>query len=249
MNAHNMDFNNDKPDIREPIPAGTPLLLRMTYAPGGAGPNGALTKSKPSTDNPSPDVEYLKSEFTVLRGPYKGRKFWGNLTMVGGKVDEKGTSIAAGISRKSIRLMLDSAQGLSSKDESPEAAAKRVLPNGYASLQGIIFRAKANVEPARGNYAAKNGLGQVLTIDMKDYPTDAVLDKPVAPGPIGATNAAPAPTWGIPAAKPPQSAKAGPPLASNPVGFEGTFTAQAEAINPVSLTQVRDDGVPAWAMN
>lgn len=247
MNAHNMDFNNDKPDIREPIPAGTPLLLRMTYAPGGAGPNGALTRSKPSADNPSPDVEYLKAEFTVLRGPYQGRKFWGNLTMVGGKVDEKGASIAAGISRKAIRLMLDSAQGLSSKDESPEAAAKRVLPNGYASLQGITFRAKANIEPARGNYAAKNGLGQVLTIDMKDYPTDAVLDKPVVAGQTVGTAGAPTPAWVAPAGASTIPLQAGPPLASNPVGFGGTFTAQVEAINPVSLTQARDDGVPAWA--
>lgn len=236
MNAHNMDFNNDKPDIREPIPAGTPLLLRMTYTPGGAGPNGALTKSKPSADNPSPDVEYLKAEFTVLRGPYKGRKFWGNLTMVGGKVDEKGASIAAGISRKSVRLMLDSAQGLSSKDESPEAAAKRVLPNGYASLQGIIFRAKANVEPARGNYAAKNGLGQVLTIDMKDYPTDAMLDKPIAPGPIGAIgNAAPAPTWSNDA----------PPTSGGSVATPATAPITAPA--PV-IPSPADTGIPAWAM-
>lgn len=222
------DYSNDKPDIREPIPAGTPLFLRMTYTPGGAdhtgcppeAREGALTASKEG------DSKYLKAEFTVLRGPYKGRKFWGNLTVEGGKVDEKGKSIAAGITRKTIRLILDSSQGLKTSDESPEAMAKRVI-RGYRDLQGRQFIAKAKVEPAQNGYAAKNGLGQVLTVDMKDYPTEAQLDNPPKPGTPIANAPAPLPSWtpGAPAAQATPAPVPAPAPASN------------------------DSAIPAWAQS
>lgn len=183
------DFSNDKPDIREVIPAGTPVFVQMTYAPGGVGPDGALTQSQPPSD-----CQYLKAEFTVLRGPYKGRKFWSNMTFIGGKLDEKGRSIAAGITRSTVRMILDSSQGLRTTDESPEAAAKRVL-NSLKELNGRKFIARVKVEPAQNGYPAKNGLGQVLTIDMKTYPTEAELDAPTEKSPAATAAATPPPAW------------------------------------------------------
>jgi hypothetical protein len=181
--AFSFDFSQDKPDIRAPIPAGTKLLLRFNYAPGGQDipgtPNeqrtGALTKGKEG------DTLYLKGEFTVLRGPYKGRKFWSNLTVHGGKLDEKGQSKGGKITRETIRSMIDSANGLATSDESPEAQAKRVL-RSFVDLQNLTFIAKAKIEPEQNGYPAKNGLGQVLTIDHKDFPkSEDELDNPPIP--------------------------------------------------------------------
>src|SRR6201996_6449075 len=198
-----MDFSQDKPDIREVIPAGTVVFVEMVYRPGGANlPNtptehqeGALKAAKPPSD-----ALYLDCEFTILLGPYKGRKFWSNITVAGGKVDEKGRSIAAGIARQTIRCILDSSQGLSSKDESPEATAKRVM-RGFRDLQKRRFMCKLKVEKSAG-YADKNGLGQVLTVDMKDYPkSEAELNNV----PSAKVKDAPAaPTWGDQAQQAPQ---------------------------------------------
>lgn len=243
--SFNHDYSNDKPDIREPIPAGTLLFLRMTYAPGGADApgtpqehrEGALTKAA----EPS-DAYYLKAEFTVLRGPYKGRKFWGNLTVAGGKVDEKNQSIAAGITRKIIRAILDSSQGLKTTDESPEAMAKRVI-KGYRDLQGKCFVAKAKVEPAQNGYPAKNGLGQVMTIDMKGYPmTEAELDAPIVGKGATPANAPPAPTWGGTAAP---AAETAPTQASTPAPVASAFVAPAVPV--ASPATAADSGLPAWA--
>lgn len=241
MTQNPFDYSQDKPDIREPIPAGTPLYMRLTYTPGGQDlPNtpaefkeGALHKSKEPSDS-----YYLKCEFTVLRGPYKGRKFWGNMTVAGGKVDEKGKSIAAGITRQTIRAILDSSQGLKTSDESPEAMAKRVI-RGYRDLQGKQFIAKAKVEPAQNGYPAKNGLGQVLTIDMRGYPQlEAELDNPVVAG-AAAKEAPPAPMWGAQtAAAPAPVATAGAPV----VDVAATTSAPA----PTQTVQT-DSDIPLWA--
>lgn len=187
------DFSQDKPNISEPIPTGTKLLVRMSYTPGGVGDKGALTKAKPPSD-----AEYLKAEFTVIRGPYKGRKFWENMTMSGGQLDEKGHSKAAKITRGNIRSILDATGGVSSKDESPAACAKRVLINGYSDLQGRVFPIKVGVEKEGGGYAAKNKLGTILTIDHKDYPKDeAELDTMgTAPNAPAKLPTLAAPTWG-----------------------------------------------------
>jgi hypothetical protein len=269
----NFSFAGDKPTISEPIPDGTILQLQMIYTPGGFGPGGALTKSKPTAEKPNPDTQYLKCEFTVLRGPYRNRKFYGNMTCIGGELDEKGQSKAAAITRGVIRLMLDSAQGLSSKDETPEASAKRVLPGGFASLQGIRFIAKVKMKPASGGYPAKNELGQVLTIDMRDYPkSEADLDNPVIPPTIGSRAAPPAlpnPNWGatqspVPAtpANPTQaapftsagtSAPAIQPhtgvagfVAPAPIGT-GTPSAPAPIVPPPVSAASMQGGIPAWA--
>lgn len=226
-----MDFSNDKPDIREVIPAGTPVFVMMTIIPGGHGPDGILTKSKPPAD-----TAYMKCEFTVLRGPYKSRKFWSNMTVEGGKLNEKGASIAAGITRSAIRMILDSSQGLKSDDESPEASAKRVL-KGLKELHGRKFIAKVKVEAAQNGYPAKNGLGQIMTRDMSTYPTEAQLDAPAVASSV-TVSATPPPAWEAP-------------------GEANAAPAPAAAVQPAALAFVQpapptpaanqDDTLPAWA--
>lgn len=240
------NLNDAKPNISEPIPAGTKLLVRMSYAPGGADfPNtpvnerrGQLTAAK----EPS-DAIYLKAEFTVLRGPFKGRKFWENMTVAGGKLDEKGHSIAAGITRGNMRSIVDAFNGLSSKDESPQAQAKRVLTNGFADFQGKVFPVKVGVEPAKGNHQAKNKLGTILTPDHKDWPKDESEFDNVSVGIAQPAKlpAVAAPAWGGTAAPAPApSAALVPPTATV------TIAAQP-AVPPNGHVEQGNTGVmPAW---
>jgi hypothetical protein len=255
--SFSFDFSQDKPDIRSVIPAGTKLLLRFTYAPGGMDvpgtpdnmKTGALTKSKPSAENPNPDTLYLKGEFTVVRGPYKGRKFWSNLTVFGGQRDERGQSKGGQITRSTIRSMIDSSKGLSSKDESPQAAQQRVLPRGFIDLQGITFVAEAKVEPARNGFPEKNGLGAILTIDNPKFPTEQELDNPPVPGAANtngpaALPGATAPAWAT------QGGSAATPAAdpTTNAGANGTTQTQAAAEPaPATPTQAQPESeLPGW---
>lgn len=252
MNAFSFDFSKDKPDIRDVIPQGTKLMLRMNYTPGGSPMDGALTKAKEG------DAHYLKAEFTVLRGPFKGRKFWENMTFAGGMVDEKGNSIAAKITRGNVRSILDAARGLDPKDESPETSAKRII-NGFGDLQGLVFFVKVGVEPAKGNYAAKNKLGTILTVDHKDYPkSEAELDNPVIPATAqaaataAALPATAAPPWSAPAAAPaPLAPPAGapPPVAPPAPMAPPTAVVQAPAAPPAPAANANANAspIPAWA--
>lgn len=252
----NFDFSKDKPNISEPIPAGTKVLVRMNYTAGGADfentpvaeRRGQLTKSKEG------DAKYLKAEFTVLRGPYKGRKFWENMTFEGGKVNEKGESIAASITRGNVRSILDAASGLSSKDETPAACAKRVLPNGFGDLQGRTFAVKIGVEAAKGNFGAKNKLGTILTIDHKDYPKDeAELDT------MGTATNAPAklptlaaPAWGaaLAVADKQNVAEAMTPFVGSSF-VDATAKARVDATVPAGVAigaagAAAESALPAW---
>lgn len=231
------DFSNDKPSLRELIPSTVPLFVEMTYTPGGVDIPGTPQEQKTGalTQSNTTDALYLKSEFTVLRGPYKGRKFWSNLTVYGGKVDEKGASKGGKISRETIRSIIDSSVGLKSGDQSPEAAAKRVLPQGFRSLQARRFMCFSKVEKGKDGYADKNGLGQILTLDHAKYPkNEAELDNPQ----LGqqAAPALPAPTWVAPGA-------GGEPQVVTPA--VAVVTPAATFVNPVPANQ--DNGLPKWA--
>ncbi len=94
------------------IPADTIAKVALTIRPGGESEGGWLTQSKSS------DAQYLNCEFVVLEGPYDKRKFWTNLTVSGGKVNEDGSSIAGNITRATLRAILESARGFSPADES-----------------------------------------------------------------------------------------------------------------------------------
>lgn len=246
------DFSQDKPDIRALIPRGTKVLVRMNYTPGGADfpdtppaeRRGQLTKSKEG------DSLYLKAEFTVLRGPYKGRKFWSNMTIAGGKLDENGRSKGGNISRQNIRLILDSGQGLSSRDDSPQAAAKRVLPNGFADLQGRQFVCKVSIEEDKtGKYPDRNSLGQILTIDHKDFPkSEAELDAPPAGAPPAALPMVAAPSWGAPetAAPTTSAATTDPGAGAAAAGPFGSSPAAAATPSTATPDPATDNNIPAW---
>ena len=68
------------------------------------------------------DCEMLDLELTVMDGPYKGRKFWHNLLLVGTTDGQK--KMAAG-NIGVLKAILDSALGLMPNDVSAEARAAK----------------------------------------------------------------------------------------------------------------------------
>ncbi len=158
-----MDFNDaGQQQVGELIPAGTIAKVVVTVRPGSAGQGGWLTRSNTS------DVEYLNCEFTVLEGPFARRKFWQNMTVSGGKLDERGQSKAWGITKASLRAMLDSAFGLDPDDESPAAKQKRITQD-WGAFNGLQFVAKIGIEKGKDGYADKNRLQFVLTRKNQEY--------------------------------------------------------------------------------
>jgi hypothetical protein len=188
------DFNDAQAQMMpsgELIPDGTFAKIRMTIRPGGV--NGSVPMDagllKASNDS---DAKMLDCEFTVVEGPFVRRKFWQNFTVAGGKVDDKGQSKGWNISKASFRAMVDSALGLSPKDMSDAAKAKRVLP-GLKQLDGINFVARIMVEPASDpdKYRDQNRLANVVLPGEPEY--DAVMKgETVAPDPINAKPRKPA---------------------------------------------------------
>ena len=194
------------------LPRGTDLIPDGSFAPvtmrlrrGGHDGHAEIDRGllKP-TKTPDSDVLMLDCEFTVVAGPLARRKFWQTFSVVGGKVDEHGVSIAWKISKGIIRTMIDSACGLDPQDMSEVARAKRVL-RGLADLDGITFAAKIKVEAANEpRYGDSNRLDRVVLPNEPDHRRimagEAVQAVPSqrtarASAPV-ANNTAPA--WGAP---------------------------------------------------
>lgn len=151
MSTNPFDFNSAASNSFDLIPENTIAPMVMTIRPGTAGDGGWLTQSNSS------DAQYLNAEFVVSGGRFKGRKFWQNLVVSGGKVDENGQSKAGNISRSTLRGILESSRGIKADDES-EAAKKARLVSGYGDFSGMEFVGKIGIEKGTGGYSDKNKL-------------------------------------------------------------------------------------------
>lgn len=187
-----LDFNDaDRQRDFELIPTGTIVRVIGTIRPGGKSRAGSeavdagwLTASRTS------DVMYLSWEFVVSEGPLKNRRWWQNLTVAGGEVNEKGESKAWNISKSTIRAMLNSARNVKPDDESATAVAARRI-NTWADINGIEFLCKVGIQKGSNGYQDKNQIGTVIEPGHKDY---------AAPGmaaPVSSAPSTPAtPAWG-----------------------------------------------------
>lgn len=185
------DYNDAGPQRTfEVIPAGTIAVVEMSIRSGNAGEDGLLKRSKDG------GCEGLDAELTVVEGEYAKRKIW-SFMVVSGTTD--GHAQAADITKSRLRAILESARNIKPADVS-EAAKKARTTTRYADFDGIRFMAKLGVEPASGDYKAKNILAEVITPDRKEW--HAVQQEPkakAAPNSGAAGQAAPAqiskPTW------------------------------------------------------
>ncbi len=170
-----------------PIPEGTIVDVLLTIRPGGAGPEGILKQSQRS------DAQYLDCEYTVTNGEYERRKFWGNLTVAGGSLDDKGQSKAGNISKRTIRALLESCYNIEPKDMSESAKAARTL-SSYMDLNGLYAKVEVGIETY--NDKDNNKLSRVVTPSMPEYrqplgPEGTV--KASAPAPTTQTDTQPSP--------------------------------------------------------
>ncbi len=185
------DFNDAEKQSYDLIPAGTVCQLTMNLKPGGSGEGGWIKQSASS------DAQMLDAEFTVAEGPFAGRKIWQYLVLSGGKVNERGESIAAGITRSTLRAILESSRGISPDDNS-DAASKGRCINGWGDFCGLTFTAKIGIEKDKtGRYNDRNKIQSVITPGMNGY---AKPPQPAAPAwgaaqPAPAAPKSPVPSW------------------------------------------------------
>ncbi len=199
------DFN-DAQSNSNVIPKGTLAKVRLTLRPGGfddptQGWTGGYAK-RGSTGS-----VYLDAEYTVLEGPFAKRKIWSMI----GLYSPNGPNWA-NMGRSLVRGILNSSRGISDKDNSPEAQARRRI-NGFADLDGLEFIARIDVGQDT-NGEDKNEIKSAVMPDHRDYPqvmghveapgmapqmqppaSGAQYQAPVAPS-------APAPAQGYPAPQP-----------------------------------------------
>jgi hypothetical protein len=170
------------------IPNGTIAVIQMNIRPGDAGEDGLLKRSK------SGEAEMLDCEFIVVAGPHAKRKFFGNYVLSG---TTDGHAQAADITRARLRAILESARGIKPTDVSEKAKKERVAE--YRDFDGIRFLAKIGIEPAKGEYKAKNTITTVITPDMREWhPIEQVEQPPAHSTPTAVTPASKTivkPTW------------------------------------------------------
>ena len=124
------DFNSAQSNSNV-IPKGTLAKVRLTIRPGGfddpsQGWTGGFAKRAAT------GAVYLDAEYTVVDGPYARRKIWSLI----GLYSPKGPDWA-NMGRSLIRGILNSARGISDKDNSPVAASTgSAIWTGWSSWPG-----------------------------------------------------------------------------------------------------------------
>ncbi len=172
------DFNDARQNANL-IPKGTITKVRLTIRPGGfddpsQGWTGGYAK-RGTTGS-----VYLDAEYTVLEGPYAKRKIWSMI----GLYSASGPNWA-NMGRSLVRGILNSARGLSDKDNSPDAQNARRI-SGFADLDGIEFMARIDVGKD-SNGDDKNDIRQAVTASIGD----GVMELAIAPTFYLSTLAAP----------------------------------------------------------
>jgi len=171
------------------IPDDTIATVSIHIRAGGVGEDGMLKRSA------NGECEMLDSEFTVLDGSYKDRRFWHNLLLVG---TTDGQKQMAASNLGVLKAILDSALGLMPNDVSAEARAARTVSIKW--FDGKRFIARIGVEKGgpkkdgSGNYPDKNVLAGVITKDKTGW--HAVEQPP----PFNGGGGAPSSTSSVPAA-------------------------------------------------
>jgi len=156
--------------------------VRLTIRPGGYNDEQQGWAGGYATRNANTGAVYLNCEYTVLEGKYARRKVFSLIGLMSPKGPEW-----ANMGRSLVRGILNSAHGISDKDSSPQAQAKRRI-RSFADLDGLEFLARIDIGKDTSS-EDKNEIRVAVTPDHKDYATymGAVAARPAA-------QPAPAPT-------------------------------------------------------
>ena len=187
MNGSWNDFNDAEAQTSyDLIPKGTIVPVRMTIKPGGYDDPSQGWTGGYATHNETTGSVYLNAEFVITEGPFARRRVWSLIGLVSQKGPEWGN-----MGRSFVRGILNSARGLSDKDNSPQAQAARRI-NGLAELDGIEFLAKIDVGKDQ-NGDAKNEIRFAVAPNQKDWEAYHKSGGADIPGGVAAPAPAPAP--------------------------------------------------------
>ena len=114
-------------------------------------------------------AKWLPIELTIVGGPFDKRKVWQNIFVDGDARDDNGMSKAKKIGLNTIKQMVDSGFGISPKDESEDARAKRASIQGINMINNMEICFVIGVDPGNNGYPAKNKMKTVLTPDSQKY--------------------------------------------------------------------------------
>ena len=157
-----LNFNNvERQSNFPPIPDKTLAKVRLDIKQGGYNNEKEGWDANMATLGKTGAV-YLKCEFKILGGEYKGRKV---LSLIG-LYSEK-SPLYQQIGRQLILGIIESSRGIDPKDNS-EVAIKRRQLNSLADLDNTIFVAEISVgEDANGN--PKNEIKKAIAVDHPEY--------------------------------------------------------------------------------
>ena len=154
------NFNDAEDQMSyELIPHKTIAKVRLLLKKGNhvtkEWPDGWATQSKSGTSI------YLSCEFVILGGEYENRKVWSNIGLHSDNSEKYGE-----IGRSMIKAILNSANGLHSKDKSPEAEKQRQI-NSFADLDNLQVVAEITVND-KGDQP-RNEIKTIITPDHAKY--------------------------------------------------------------------------------
>jgi len=198
MNGAWNDYNDaESQNAYDLISKGAIVPVRMTIKPGGYDDPSQGWTGGYATHNETTGSVYLNAEFVITDGQFARRKVWSLIGLLSLKGPEWGS-----MGRSFVRGILNSARGLSDKDNSPQAQTARRI-DGFADLDGIEFLAKIDVgKDANGD--PKNEIRFAVTPNHKDWETYQKNGGNWNPGsaPVGASVSAPTPPHSPPAGNP-----------------------------------------------
>ena len=145
------DFNN----VAEAtlIPANTIAKARLTLKPGDSPDDKYLKVSRNGGT-------YLDCEFVITEGEYAKRKVFHKIGILGNETWVE-------ISRRFIKNLLESANGLSRYDKSPDSEKFRKLES-WGDLDGLEVLIKIGIEEG-GEFPDKNKVLAVITAENPVY--------------------------------------------------------------------------------
>ncbi len=169
LNKHNV-----APFDYELIPHGTLAKVKMKIKPGNYNDPAKGWTDGYATKSNSKDSIYLDAEFIILEGRYAKRKVWSKIGLhsINGPDWEN-------IGMSFIKSMINSAHGLSSKDNSDAANLVRSI-NSFAAIDGIEFVARIDVIAEKNGEVTKykNEIKVAVTPDHIGYA--AIMSKAIA---------------------------------------------------------------------
>tara|TARA_B100000686_G_C16507869_1_gene820528 strand:- start:215 stop:838 length:624 start_codon:yes stop_codon:yes gene_type:complete len=143
------------------VPNDTIAILQLTIQHGGYNDDNLCLDSSLASKAQSGNI-YLRGLVTVLSGKHKNKKFTLPIGISGKRIDQWRNN-----SRKLIRNILNSSQGLSPSHNSRKAVFGRII-DSYKVLDGIAFVGVVGVKKGRLG-RDENTILKILSGDDDDY--------------------------------------------------------------------------------